>query len=95
VAPYPLYIIRRKDLTFEIIGVRVGGMSFTITTDVFCDKCGDWTSGISGPVNGKREAWEIAKSRGWSMVNRQHLCPICNGRAINKGKYGYTFKKED
>lgn len=69
-------------------------MSFTVTTDVFCDLCSDWTSGVSGPLNGKKVAWEVAKSRGWSKVEGKHLCPVCNGRASRAHPDGnYTFKK--
>jgi hypothetical protein len=68
-------------------------VSFTITTDVFCDECSDWTSGVSGPHNGKREAWRNAKSRGWAKRRGKHLCPVCNGIAHYKyADGGYSFK---
>lgn len=70
-------------------------MSFTITTDIFCDgeACGDWTSGDSGRIILKKNAEEIAKSRGWIKKGRKHLCPICAG--IAKYKQGGTYYDKD
>lgn len=69
-------------------------MSYTITTDVFCDKCGDWTSGATGNSPQRKEALRIAKSRGFTVKDKKVLCPICNGKATDKGKYGYHWKDE-
>lgn len=53
-------------------------MSFTITTDVFCDYCPQWTSGVvEGRIN-RAKAWKKAKSEGWSKENGKHICPDCD-----------------
>lgn len=67
-------------------------MSFIITTDVFCDKCGDWTEGAVGKSVSRREAWDIAKSRGWTRVNRKHFCPVCSGTHYKSD--GSYYRKE-
>lgn len=70
-------------------------MSFTITTDVFCDKCMDWTPGTASHRIDKRSALEIAKSRGWTKKSGKHLCPLCNGKARLKLASGdYIFNDE-
>lgn len=71
-------------------------MSFTISTDVFCDgPCGGfWTEGTVGPENGRRESWKIAVARGWIKKDGKHLCPVCNGRAFGSGQYGMHWKEE-
>lgn len=56
-------------------------MSFTITTDVFCDKCPDWTPGESSNRINRRKALSLAKERGWTVRKKKHLCPMCNGSA--------------
>lgn len=73
-------------------------MSFTITTDVFCDNCSDWTSGVSEGSPNRTKAWLVAKSRGWTKVDGKHLCPLCNGKAYGKisenSGGGYLFKED-
>lgn len=70
-------------------------MSFTITTDVFCDKCNDWTSGVSRARVDKRGALQRAIRYGWTMVAGKHLCPICNGKAsLRLGSGEYIWKEE-
>lgn len=69
-------------------------MSFTITTDVFCDGCSDWTPGVAGSSPKRGSAWALAKRRGWSKEKGKHLCPLCNGRAEYKfADGGYKFKE--
>ncbi len=69
-------------------------MSLTLSTDVFCDQCGDWTPGTVGPRNGGREARTIARSRGWTFSKHKDLCPLCNGKAEMKLSGGdYIFRK--
>lgn len=67
-------------------------MSFTISIDVFCDKCGDRTSGTVGIKNGKKESWRMAKTEGWRLVNRKHFCPVCVGTHYKTG--GVYYRKE-
>lgn len=70
-------------------------MSFTITTDVFCDECHDWTSGTSSHTPERGESWKLAKQRGWKKVKGKHLCPICLGIANYRCKDGsYEFIKD-
>ena len=54
-------------------------MSFTITTDVFCDFCPQWMSegGATGGRMLKTEAWKRALSFGWQKVGNKHACPKC------------------
>lgn len=51
------------------------------TADVFCDKCGDWTHGVTDGT-GKRQATgaRAAAKKGWSHERRSlspDLCPNC------------------
>lgn len=67
-------------------------MSFTITTDVFCDKCGDWIHGVAASATMKAEAWAKARTSGWSKKDGKHVCPMCNGKAeyrLSEGRYIY------
>lgn len=56
-------------------------MSMTITTDVFCDDCSDWTEGVSAIKIQAKTALAIAKSRGWKRIREGNLvldlCPAC------------------
>ena len=54
-------------------------MSFTITTDVFCDgkDCSDWIHGACGKRVLKQSAMRNAKAHGWVSRKGQHLCPDC------------------
>jgi hypothetical protein len=52
-------------------------MSLTISTDVFCDQCSDWTYGPTGPRTNKKLAPAMAKRAGWKITSRKHLCPRC------------------
>jgi hypothetical protein len=71
-------------------------MSFTVTTDVFCDNCNDWTHGTAGKKIDRVRATEVALSRGWTFEKKKHLCPICNGKAEFKLLDGsYKFKAKD
>lgn len=73
-------------------------MSFTITTDVFCDAegCGDWVAGVSKTTIQKTKAWKRAEYCGWTKVDGKHLCPLCNGRASYKLPDGsYVWNKKD
>lgn len=55
-------------------------MSFTITTDVFCDSCSQWTNGYTGAKVDKTEAWKCAKYKGWTKKSGQHYCPDCTSK---------------
>ncbi len=52
-------------------------MSFTITTDVFCDTCPVWTHGDVAMRVKRASAWAVAKSKGWKMIKGKHICPQC------------------
>jgi len=62
-------------------------MSFTITTDTFCDECGWWTAGVSeGRIN-RKDAWLRAYVGGWRKVKGKHICPSCMiKKEIHNGK---------
>lgn len=69
-------------------------MSFTITTDVFCDDCGNWMSGPGGIVSNKvekRRAWKKAVTNGWKRaeITYEMLCPRCVEK-IEKAKCAMT-----
>lgn len=69
-------------------------MSFTITTDVFCDECGAWTNGVSEGSPNRASAWTVAKARGWKKIKGKHTCPMCSGDAEYKLSDGsYVWKK--
>jgi hypothetical protein len=58
-------------------------MSITYSADVFCDKCGNWEHGLTGPwgsVNSKTARIEVQK-QGWRRVyinsRGYDLCPHC------------------
>lgn len=71
-------------------------MSFTITTDIFCDRCHNWDAGISDNQVCKRDCWTVAKARGWTKEKGKHICPLCNGKATNKSEqYGYTYAEKE
>lgn len=65
-------------------------MSIVITTDVFCDLCGNWIHGALGPTPNARGARRKAKANGW---DRRHvsgggvidICPGCREKQ-NKGE---------
>jgi len=61
-------------------------MSITITTDIFCDSCQDWTDGAcgGGGMTQTQEARRNAKRKGWvykkidgKMVD---VCPDCQSK---------------
>lgn len=56
-------------------------MSLTITTDVFCDSCADWTEGHAGHKIDGRAARIVAKASGWERrkIDRKRfdLCKTC------------------
>ena len=57
-------------------------MTVIYTADVFCDKCGDWTHGVTQDRNSglARKAVTVSKSEGWSRDARSQyldLCPKC------------------
>lgn len=68
-------------------------MSFTITTDVFCDKCADWSGSTASHGPDRTECWKRAKEEGWTKKNGKHLCPVCSGVAYRKSEYGYHYKE--
>lgn len=54
-------------------------MSFTITTDVFCDICSQWIDGISSHKPERRKAWKRARYAGSKNqpITGKHMCPAC------------------
>ena len=62
-------------------------MSITITVDVFCDFCLEWTQGCTtcnatdARKNAKRRGWKYKKTGG----KMQDICPDCQ-RKWNKKK---------
>ena len=54
-------------------------MSITITTDVFCDLCGDWTHGAVGVKILAKEARRASLRAGWTNRGGKDICPNCNG----------------
>lgn len=52
-------------------------MSFTITTDVFCDICSDWVHGTVSWRVEKAKAWKTAKFKGWIKKDGKMICPLC------------------
>lgn len=54
-------------------------MSFTITIDVFCDECSQWTHGDqgNGGARHKKRSFEMAFNQGWLKIAGKHLCPAC------------------
>lgn len=59
-------------------------MSYTVTTDIFCDLCNDWTSGVSKTKVDIKNARAIAKDRGWIRKNNKDICPVCSGKARSR-----------
>lgn len=53
-------------------------MSYTISTDIFCDHpgCGVWETEatVTGNKPMKREAWRVAKNIGWTKTGDRHYC---------------------
>lgn len=52
------------------------------TADVFCDRCGDWTHGVTSNERKRQatEARDVAKLHGWSHSRKSEfpdLCPEC------------------
>lgn len=71
-------------------------MSFTITTDVFCDNCNDWIFGATGHKIDKARALQRAKELGWTVDNCKHVCPLCSGKAklrLSSGEYVWKENK--
>lgn len=56
-------------------------MSATITTDIFCDVCGDWIHGASLRKEAVAFARRKAKESGWvyRLVDGEYkdICPEC------------------
>lgn len=53
-------------------------VSVTVTRDVFCDECGDWTHGV---VNeDAKAARRVARREGWVYRKGKDLCPQCKGK---------------
>ena len=65
----------------EMLGAG-DSMTVIYTADVFCDKCGDWTHGVTLDRNSglARKAIVASKREGWSRHARSQyldLCPKC------------------
>lgn len=55
-----------------------------ITSDVFCDRCGDWEHGLTSHKPEVREARRIAKGKNWKRVKNEDLCPACaSGKTVS------------
>lgn len=57
-------------------------MSTVYTANIFCDRCGNWLQGVTGPKPQglARKAVEKSKRNGWSRQNNSQyldLCPVC------------------
>jgi hypothetical protein len=63
-------------------------VSITITTDVMCDGCGDWTHGVTGAGPSGVAARRVAKRCGWAHVKGApgggmlDLCPECVAKRV-------------
>lgn len=57
-------------------------MSYTITTDIFCDGegCDQWVAGPAGQAVDREGAKKVAKRAGWRLGKREHFCPRCKDR---------------
>ena len=63
-------------------------MSITITTDVFCDICGNWIFGVTGPRASARSARRRVKDNGW--IRRR----LPNGKMIDVCPHCKTLENE-
>ena len=57
-------------------------MSLIYSCDVVCDRCGNWTHGLTGlkPIGLGMPSLAIAKGQGWSRASKSlytDLCPDC------------------
>ena len=53
-------------------------MSITITTDLVCDRCHSWATGVSGTtIAAPLLARKRLKERGWVCKRGHDLCPRC------------------
>ena len=56
-------------------------MSIRVTTDVFCDLCGNWQEGTTDKEVQAAYARQVAAKRGWRTVRRDRklidICPTC------------------
>jgi hypothetical protein len=54
-------------------------MSITITTDIFCNRCGKWATGHKDPKEASvQKARRYLKMQGWKYLwNRYDVCPAC------------------
>jgi hypothetical protein len=75
-------------------------MSFSVTTEIFCDgvvgsgKCMNFSIGYVGEKEYRFGAEDRAIKQGWSQdwenKKKIHLCPVCNGNAkrrLSDGSY--------
>ena len=58
-------------------------MTARITTDIFCDQCGDWEHGVTSHKPRIRQARRNVGQDGWTVIrgqdgDLQDLCPRCN-----------------
>ena len=61
-------------------------MSFTISTDVFCDICPKWVHGTCSSRPEKAKAWLRAQDDGWKKVDGKHVCPDCQEKLEAKNE---------
>jgi hypothetical protein len=55
-------------------------VSVTITTDVFCDRCGNWAHFRAASRAYPQAALQAASAAGWTvMEDGRCMCPKCNG----------------
>lgn len=71
-------------------------MSVTVTTDIFCDRCGDWMEGVSGRTFvDKRLARRKARTEGWvykydhTENKYKDFCPNCKKQIKKIRKINY------
>lgn len=60
-------------------------MSITISTDVFCDRCDNWTEGVSCATHGRtKAARKAARKKGWLCSSIEgDFCPDCKNAVID------------
>lgn len=59
-------------------------MSLSVTTDVWCDRCGNWTTGVSSYKVEAKQARRNVAVIGWERIKVgyefQDVCPTCLGK---------------
>jgi hypothetical protein len=64
-------------------------MAIVVTTDVFCDMCGNWEDGCTGEnsIQSEKARKEVAH-KGWKRIRVSgkllDLCPVCANEALKE-----------